>query len=776
MKKNIHKLKLFPLVFPLVFTMVFFGYFPVHFDMTLYTDNVQGEGICETYVSKMDSFAAFYKIGFYFGSELKKANLVGFQYDVKQIPLTISECTEFDIIGFDTSVCGMPMMHYTSEDLLAEGETVEGNDAILSSNNGVVHVKVKDPNAGVTLTIGVPFISPWFWGSYIVLLVGIALLFTLLFEFIIKKIPGLIMPLVTISTIIVTVLAGCFFCGSLPYATYVNVLLNGLFLISAALFINSISLPFIGTVLVSAFATIWYIVNYFVINLRSKPVMPADIKAIGTAAEVMGGYTFAPTWKMIVGVTVVTIYCTASIVIWKKTRNIENQPLKRMLVKRGISAAVAILLALIGMNTTAFKSLSSFAWDAVLLKSFHEEGMVLTYLKSSVNSGVKKPEGYTREIVEGYLNEYRGKSSESSGTKPTNIIMIMNEAFSDLRTVGLDEKVDVMPFIDSLNDNIVKGSLVVPVFGGGTCNTEFEALTGNTLSFLGTSAYPYTENVTEPMFSVASYFANQGYMAEAFHANEPQNWNRNMVYPNLGFQSFHSINDYKESLGEIPTLHDHPADIADYTYIEKVDGENKDRPRFLFNVTMQNHSGYERWIDVKEADSVKENVSDLYLDSRVYLSLVKASDEDIQQLVEQYQDSDEPTMIIFFGDHQPGLPTVAQCEIYTDVDEYLDLFKSKFFIWTNYESPKFEDVEISANYFPYLIMKQGNFSAPPFVQMLEEVHDKYPIISAMGVVDFEGNVYGSVNELADDPLIQKYQYIQYANMFDEIDSAWFEAD
>ena len=58
--------------------------------------------------------------------------------------------------------------------------------------------------------------------------------------------------------------------------------------------------------------------------------------------------------------------------------------------------------------------------------------------------------------------------------------------------------------------------------------------------------------------------------------------------------------------------------------------------------------------------------------------------------------------------------------------------------------------------------------------MLKEVHKKYPIISSQGVIDAEDNVYDNVAVLADDPLIQKYQYIQYANLFDEIDPAWFE--
>ena len=272
---------------------------------------------------------------------------------------------------------------------------------------------------------------------------------------------------------------------------------------------------------------------------------------------------------------------------------------------------------------------------------------------------------------------------------------------------------------------------------------------------------------------MADYFRNNGYITEAFHANEPQNWNRNMVYPNLGFSEFHSIEDYP-AFSDETWLHGHPADIADYLYMESVDEEYSDRPRFLFNVTMQNHSGYERWEDVERVDSVEEYGSELYLDTQIYLSLVKASDDEIKQLIETYQNDSEPTMIIFFGDHQPGLPLVAREEIYTSAQYIIDNFKTKFFIWTNYETEAQHGMAISANYLPWLILDRGNFPLPPYVQMLKELYEHYPIISSQGVMDIDGNIYTGVAEVMDDPLIQKYQYIQYANLFDEIDPAWFE--
>lgn len=773
-KNNIYIIALsFCISLPIVFVLVFFGYFRVNYDLVIHTDNIKGEGICQSFVCPMQGIAAFYEVDFYFGSKLKKATVKGYHYDVDEIHLVSSEVSQFEITGIDSYVKGIHLGHFKPTDILPDGESIEGTKATLSSRNGVLHVDVKDPNIGSTVSIKQPFIPIWFWFAYFAGMLIISLLVDLLLGYMFLLFPDLKLPLLSAACIAVVLLAGCFFCGSLPYVTYINFTLNWLFLFAAALLINGLTLPWLGTVMIMSLATVWYIANYFVIILRGKPIMPADIKAAGTAAEVMGGYSFEPSWKMILGVAVVLAYAILMIVVWKWNRLKDRQPLRRHLIVRGSAVAVAILMMAIGINTSTFKNLNTFAWDGVLLKSFHEEGMVLTYLKSAYNSGVKKPEGYSREKVDSYLKEYESSATvDDDAVQPVNIIMVMNEAFSDLRVVGLDDKVDVMPFIDSLDENTVEGSLGVSVFGGGTCNTEFEALTGNSLSFLGPGAYPYTENVTEKMFSLAAYFKGQGFEAEAFHANDPDNWNRSMVYPNLGFDAFKSIEDF-EKFGDVKYLHEQPADIVDYKFMEAENERYEGKRRFLFDVTMQNHSPYDRWLDVEKAQSVKKYGSDLYFDTQVYLSLVKASDDEVKQLVETYQDSDEPTMIIFFGDHQPGLPGTAINELYTDVTSNLDPYKSKFFIWTNYKTKEEHDAYLSANYLPWLILDRGNFPLPPYVQMLKEVHEKYPVISSQGVMDSDGNVYSGIAELADDPLIQKYQYIQYANIFDVLDDKWF---
>ncbi|MBR3554957.1 MAG: LTA synthase family protein [Oscillospiraceae bacterium] len=759
---------------PFAFVLIFFGLLPPRYDAVVYTNNIVGEGSCSSYLTDTSkSFAYLYQGDAYFGEELKTLRLFRLPYNVESIRLYMYNIDEADIISFDISVFGRTVTHI-SKDGVTHPFTATPKTAVVSNEAPLVHLVNDEHEESLSMLFpGSSVIPAYIWFAYGFLILLAAGLLALLLSVVLERLPGIRLPLMSVSAILLTMIIGCFLCGGLPYVNYTYFLLNALLLLAAAMLINSLTLPWIGTVAVSLFTLLWYVADHFVIQFRNKPIMPADLKAFGTAKEVAGGYDLRPSWQMAAGAVVVLLFLAAVILVWKKNRPKEKAPLKKRLILRGVGVVVAAGLLYFGVHNPAFSQLNSFQWDARVLEGFHREGIVLTFAKSAIGAHVSRPEGYSREAVDSYLSDYRN-TEQPTGVRPTRIIMIMNEAFSDLRTVGLDERIDVMPFIDSLDENTVEGTLFVSVAGGGTCNTEFEALTGNTMAFLGPGAYPYTENVVEPLFSLASYFSGEQYVTEAFHPSKARNWNRNTVYPNLGFHSFFSHDDLEST--EDSYIHAYISDAADYAFIEQRDEENAGRNRFLFNVTIQNHADYDHFQDVPEAETLLPFKDSLHQNARVYLSLLKLSDDAVRQLLEHYRDSDEPTMIIFFGDHEPSLPAAARENVYTDMQMYLDYFKSKFFIWTNYPTETQHDAAISANYLPWLILERGNFPLPPYMQLLKAVHEKYPIITSQGVIDAEGNVYDNVAELMDDPLIRKYQYVQYANLFDEIDPAWFAVD
>lgn len=757
---------------PLTFVLFFFGLLSPHFDLVIYTKNIEGEGSCATFLTDYrKSFSYLYEADAYFGSELKTLRIPGLSFNVETVSVILYDVQKADIVSYDISMFGRTVTHL-NKDGLTHPLSVSRRSAVESNEEVLLHVDVPtDLNQMAVGFEASPLIPTAVWIAYFLFLLLIAVLLAIGLAVLFERAPSVRIPMLSASCVMMAMIMGCLLCGSLSYVNYTYFLLNWLLFFAAALLINALTLRWIGTVFVSVFTILWYIANYFVIQFRNKPIMPADIKAIGTAKEVVGGYDLTPTWQMIVGVLVLALWLTVFCLVYRKTKPEEKAPLKKRLIRRGVGAAVAILLMVFGVNTSAFDRLNNFLWDAKVLEGFHREGILLTYVKCAIGNNVSKPEGYSRELVDSFLAEYQPET-DSGAVHPTRIIMVMNEAFSDLRTVGLDPSIDVMPFIDSLDENTIEGSLYVSVLGGGTCNTEFEALTGNTLAFLGTGAYPYTENVTSPLFSLASYFGENEYLTEAFHSGGANNWNRNTVYPNLGFDTFHSIDDYP-NISDDSVLHWYIKDATDYEYITLRDTENDKKPRFFFNVTIQNHGDYDHFDDVPRAETLEPFADSLDQTVQVYLSLIKISDDSVRQLVEQYQDSDEPTMIVFFGDHQPHLSDNGYQQVYTAQGHYINYFQSKFFIWTNYETETVHNETISANYLPWLILERGNFPLPPYVQLLKEVHEKYPIISSQGVADANGNVYDNVAVLLDDPLLRKYQYVQYANLFDELDPAWF---
>ena len=760
---------------PLTFVLFFFGLLPPRYDVVVYTDNIVGEGSCATYLADThNNFFYLYEAGANLTPELKTLRIPGLSYNVDTVILSMYGVKQLDLLSYDIAIFGVTVSH-VNKDGLTHPYTVSRHSAFASEEDVLVHFEMPESTDIMEASFtGNSLIPTWIWIAYFALLIMIAVLLALGLAIFLDRTPMLRIPLLGISCLLLAMSFGCTICDSLPYVNYTYFLLNWLLFFAAALLINSLTLPWIGTTSVSVFTLLWYIANYYVIKFRNKPIMPADLKALKTAREVVGGYDLTPSWAIVIGVLALALWLTVFILAYRRFRPKEKPPLKKRLILRGIGAVCAILLMYFGVNNSLFENLNGFKWDAIVLNSFHREGILLSYIKNVTDTRISAPEGYSRELVNSYLAEYQPESDNGT-VHPTRIIMVMDEAFADLRVVGLDPSIDVMPFIDSLDENTVEGSLYVSIIGGGTCNTEFEGLTGNTLAFLGTGSYPYTDYVTDYLFSLASYFRDSGYSTEAFHASSASNWSRDTAYPYLGFETFHSIEDYPDfEDGDI--VHAYVADAKDFAYLEQREAEQSGSPRFLFNVTIQNHADYDHFQGVPLAETLEPFKDSLDQTAQVYLSLIKISDDSVRQLVEHYQNSDEPTMIVFFGDHEPHLSDEGFDQVFTGMSKYLDFFRSKFFIWTNYETETIHGAELSANYLPWLILERGNFPLPPYVQLLKEVHEKYPVLSSQGVIDADGYIYDSVELLMDDPLLQKYRYVQYANMFDELDPAWFQVN
>lgn len=151
---------------------------------------------------------------------------------------------------------------------------------------------------------------------------------------------------------------------------------------------------------------------------------------------------------------------------------------------------------------------------------------------------VKEPEGYSLEYVRQMAESVSQKEEKAVGL-PENVIVVMNESFSDLSVLGdFNTSDDVLENFYNESGNIKRGYVYVSVYGGGTANSEFEFLTGNSVVSIPSGAVAYQMYVNKGDSSIVSQFKQQGYRTIAFHPYRKDNYNRMNVYDIYGFDAY----------------------------------------------------------------------------------------------------------------------------------------------------------------------------------------------------------------------------------------------
>ena len=350
-----------------------------------------------------------------------------------------------------------------------------------------------------------------------------------------------------------------------------------------------------------------------------------------------------------------------------------------------------------------------------------------------------------------------------------NIIVVMNEAFSDLSILGeYTTNMDEMPYVRSLMAgayNTVSGYMDVSILGGNTANTEFEFLTGHTTAFLPQGSIAYQQFVHEQTPSIASALKELGYRTVALHPYRASGWDRSEVYPYFGIDEFYTQSDFENPL----IYRKYISDQADVEKIIEIYEQNPEKPLFMFNVTMQNHSSYTDVYDNFTPQIAVEGTDSVALNQ--YLSLLYESDKALQQLVQYFDRLDDPTIIVFFGDHQPTDSVVSPIyklngeSVYSLTEEELYLrYKVPYLIHANFDIEEASEVPMSANYLGIKTLETAGIPLSNYQQFLAEQYRKFPSVSALQIRDANGVVY-SVDKKEE--LVNDYEILQYYQMFEK---------
>ena len=509
--------------------------------------------------------------------------------------------------------------------------------------------------------------------------------------------------------------------------------------------------------------------NYFVMQFRGTPITPADIWAFGTAMDVADHYTLSYNKAAIVA----TIICLALCIIAWKLDTIKAFRWKQRLIALIVVAAVTIGQSFLCTRVNFLESKNVKVEFFNQKKGYKRNGFVLSFLLNVQYLLGTEPEGYSVDKVKDIAQNYEVTTGQNKALKQKpNVVVIMNETFSDLNVVNkIKTNKEVMPYINSMKENTIKGDMLVSVFGGGTSNSEYEFLTGNSVSSLPLNGNAYTQFVKHEVPSLATQLKEQGYDTTAFHPYKPNAWNRQSVYPLLGFENFLDESSLDES--KVRRIRGWVSDESDYDkIIETFENRKSDNPLFMFNVTIQNHGGYLLPDDNFKQEITIEDEKKTEPAER-YLSLIHESDRAFKKLIDYFKDQKEPTIVVMFGDHQPKLEDEFYELLYgkdlnsLSIKEMQKKFTVPFVIWANYDIKEQENVKLtSVNYLSTLMLKQTNLKLTPYNQYLEELEKQIPAINANGYVTKDGKNVATQDEEDKDKWLTNYQYLQYNSLLD----------
>lgn len=495
------------------------------------------------------------------------------------------------------------------------------------------------------------------------------------------------------------------------------------------------------------------LIDHYVMLFRGTPVMLSDVLALRTALSVSGGYSAPVELSVLRVAAAAVLFCVCVCLMRRKWR-----------VGRLWTLPVAAALAVCVFGGLQVTGTGIGFWQSS--RSYSE---LFYFLRCAANTVVQKPEGYGADRVGEIAAAYPGEA----GAQQPNLIVVMNESFADLRVIeDFETNEDYMPYVRSMAgmENTITGSLLVSTFGGGTANTEFEFLTGDTIGFLPFSSSPYQMYIKQQMPSLASGLAGQGYDTVALHPYLASSWNREHVYERFGFARQLYEADFAPDAERVRYR---ISDSEDYRKIYEL-YENKEpgKPLFVFNVTMQNHGGYEPadYPNYEDRVWLTGEYEGQFPDVDVYLSLLRYSDDAVRELIEYFSAVDEPTAVIFFGDHQPNVPSAFYDTLFGDTDETRTReskqrkLQTPFFIWANYDIEEAQDVEISDNYLAAYAMDKLGCGLSGYDKLRLAAHESVPRINSYGYFTADG-AWHDASTVGEEPSLSDYRIMQYAHLF-----------
>ncbi len=432
------------------------------------------------------------------------------------------------------------------------------------------------------------------------------------------------------------------------------------------------------------------ITNTVILVHRASPLSAIDFLIIKDALGVINAY-FSLIEIILLGVLIIAVIAFI-VLLFIKCPKVKKIDYRRSAVCTG-SALVLCALSVI-------LTLLSAASGDNLIAIYEKQGFAASFTQSIFVHGVSKPSEDMKDKANELMEQiYKGTENDqtdipviSDSLSSPNIVVVQLESFFDVKHIkDISFSKDPIPNFTRLKEEGISGYLQVAYHGGGTANIEFEFLTGMNLNHFGLGEFPYTTVLkSRACETMAANLKPLGYTSHALHNHIATFYDRNLVYPYLGFDTFTPIEMMAETKRNILGW------ASDSILTDEIESalDSTDAQDFVYAVSVQGHGGYPDHSVAHVVPPTEDDVDvygfedeKVYYQYHFYCNLIRQMDEAIGDICDMLESRGEPYVLVLYGDHLPAIPLTRE-QLEND-----DMYETEYVIKTNMTLPAISALE-----------------------------------------------------------------------------------
>lgn len=387
-------------------------------------------------------------------------------------------------------------------------------------------------------------------------------------------------------------------------------------------------------------------------------------------------------------------------------------------------------------------------------------GMYAHYLENMLDV----PYNYNDEK----LNKLLKNSNENKDKKfgQPNIIVFFAESFWDINKVSNEVNFDkkITFNLNKLKNEGIYFEMISPSYGGTSANVEFEFLTGANLAYFGNGYVPYMQLYTNKNYynapSIIHELKNNDYYTKVVAYTGPRLFNSSKFYKYAGFDTKEYIYEIKELNKYLDESWKKGPNVSDEHIVDEIikefNNKEKNKKEFYMVLTMQAHGPYKKdkydSYDIKIKNSrFNEGMNDSILS---YAQGIYDTDKQLGRLYEYIKTLDEPTIIVFYGDHLPhftdnkGKSLIDEFKYFNTKDNLTNIYhqyNTQSLILANFEINENSYKYISPDLLSTYVLNNMDIKISNYYKWMYSNIKTFPTLNKYVTIDQNGKLYDVKN-------------------------------